>query len=98
VLVREGVADNTNMIRIDIFEKDNKFYCVPVYASDYGKKKLPNRAVKIRTKESDWRLMDESSTFRFSLYTNEWIEITFKDDSQVKGYFSQFDRTREVSD
>ena len=49
VPVRNGIADNGGMIRVDVFSKKNKkgkdeFYLVPVYLADFGKQ-LPNKAI-----------------------------------------------------
>jgi len=56
-----GVAANGDMIRIDVFAKNEKFYFIPIYAAEFYKSKLPS--------------MDESYNFKFSIYPKDLIYI-----------------------
>lgn len=90
VNVRGGLADNGRMIRTDVFEKDGKFYLVPVYVRDVAAKALPNRAVIAYKAQSEWRVMDDSFRFRFSLYMNDLVRLIKRVRGDVQSYFGYF--------
>lgn len=73
--VRGGLAKNGRMIRTDVFEKDGKYYLVPVYLKDVAAGVLPNRAIAGGKPESDWRVMDDTYRFAFSLYMNDLVRL-----------------------
>ncbi len=73
-----SLAENASMVRVDVFEKDSKYYLVPVYVSDFSKKELPNKAIVASKNEEDWIEMTEGYKFKFSLYPNDLIEIKKK--------------------
>lgn len=86
----KGIAENESMVRIDLFEKAGKYYAVPIYVSDTTRAELPNRAAKAGPEEN-WDVMDESFSFKFSLYPNDLIELEVKD-KKYFGYYSAFNR------
>lgn len=90
--IRNGIANNGNMLRVDIFTKGGKFFAVPVYVADAAKPSLPNRAIFQAKPESEWPLMDEDYQFLFSLYPNDWLRIELKD-GVYEGYFAGIDRS-----
>jgi CRISPR-associated endonuclease Csn1 len=85
--VRGGWADNATMLRADIFTKKGKFYAVPVYVSDVVSKVLPSKAITAAKPKSEWPMMDESYTFLFSLYKNDWVKVCDKK-AVREGYYS----------
>lgn len=90
VLVRGGLADNGEMLRVDVFTKAGKFYLVPIYLADRISGVLPNKAIKQAALEQDWPEMDETYQFAFSLCNNDLILITDKkgeNDALLRGYF-----------
>ena len=94
--VRGGLAGNGNMVRTDVFSKKNKkgkeeFYLVPVYVTDTIKKDLPNKAVVAFKPEAEWIEMDETFTFKFSLFLDDYIKIK-KGEEVIEGYYSGMDR------
>lgn len=76
----KAFADNANgsMIRIDVFKKDGKYYCVPVYTADLYSGILPNLASVAGKKKSDWQPIDKTFDFQFALYPNDLIYIKHK--------------------
>ncbi len=72
---QKGFAANGDMVRIDIFTKDSKYYAVPVYTKDIYAKTLPIKAATQSKLQKDWRVMDDSYDFLFSLYPNDLIRI-----------------------
>lgn len=72
VITPNGAAANDTMHRIDIFEKQGKFYICPVYMADVYAKKLPNKVIEIG---KEWAAIDDSYNFMFSLYQNDLIKI-----------------------
>ncbi|MED3730472.1 type II CRISPR RNA-guided endonuclease Cas9 [Geobacillus stearothermophilus] len=78
------VAYNSNIVRVDVFEKDGKYYCVPVYTMDIMKGILPNKAIEPNKPYSEWKEMTEDYTFRFSLYPNDLIRIELPREKTVK--------------
>lgn len=90
VPVRQGIADNDSMIRVDVFLKDKKYWWIPVYVADIAKENLPNKVVFGKS-EADWKEIDETYNFCFSLYPNDLIHIKTKSKNLV-GYFAGADR------
>lgn len=80
VEVRGGIADNGGIIRTDVFSRDGKYYLVPVYRVHAVHQELPNRAIVAHKPESEWREMDESYDFRFSLFPGDWVRLERKKD------------------
>lgn len=75
-----------DMCRIDIFEKEGKYYCVPIYVSDLVKKELPNKAIKLRKPKQDWIEMDESYDFKFSIGKKSILKFFIKESEEIKEY------------
>ncbi len=80
----KSIADNDSMVRVDVFEKDKKFYLVPLYVSDFAKKQLPNKAIMVN---KNWIEMDENYSFKFSLYPNDLIRIKKKGEKEKYLYY-----------
>jgi len=78
------VAYNSNIVRVDVFEKDGKYYCVPVYTMDIMKGILPNRAIEANKPYNEWKEMTRDYTFRFSLYPNDLIRIELPKEKTIK--------------
>nr|WP_246316799.1 type II CRISPR RNA-guided endonuclease Cas9 [Anoxybacillus ayderensis] len=78
------VAYNSNIVRTDVFERDGKFYCVPVYTMDIMRGVLPNKAIEANKPYSEWREMTEEYTFRFSLYPNDLIRVELPKEKTIK--------------
>lgn len=90
VLVRGGLADNGEMLRVDVFNKAGKFYLVPIYLADRVSDTLPNKAIRAATPEQDWPEMDATYQFVFSLCNNDLILISDKDGDEgafLRGYY-----------
>lgn len=90
--IRGGLAKNDTMLRVDVFTKLEKFYLIPVYVN-HKAMGLPNKAIVQGKDESDWTLIDESFTFKFSLYPNDYINIVVKGKQETMGYFAGCDRS-----
>ena len=86
--IRGGAASNDTMVRVDVFSKKGKYYCVPVYARDIYAGVLPQKAVVAHKNIRDWDVIDDTYNFEFALYKNDlvWIKpksgITFKKSKQ----------------
>ena len=92
-LKNNSIAENASMVRVDVFEKDNKYYLVPIYVSDFSRKILPNKAITIRKEEKDWIEMTEDYNFKFSLYPNDLVKIKKKNDKEIIAYYTGTDRS-----
>ncbi len=80
----KGVAANGSMVRVDVFEKDNKNYLVPVYVHNLTKNApLPMLTTGSKGKK---KLLDDSYKFKFSLHPDDYLEIQDKDDV-LEGYY-----------
>lgn len=93
--VRGGFADNSTMVRTDVFERDGKYYLVPVYLKDTVADELPNRAIVAYKPENQWREMDEAYRFVFSLSLNDPIRLVRRSggtESAIGGYFKGTNR------
>ena len=74
----KGVADNDNMVRIDVFRVEGDgYYFVPIYVADTLKQELPNLACVAHKPYSDWKPM-QAKDFLFSLYPNDLLCVTHK--------------------
>ena len=80
-----GGASNDTMYRVDVFEKDKKFYLCPVYMSDVYNKKLPNKVIQIG---KDWLDIDDTFKFQFSLYKNDLVKVTNNKDIVLNKNFA----------
>lgn len=96
VLVRDGVAERGEMVRVDVFRKKNKrdaweYFLVPIYphqvfdAVDWPTP--PNRAVSAFKDESDWIEMTPDYEFAWSFYPMCFIELEKPDGTFIDGYF-----------
>lgn len=91
VKVRDGVANQDSMWRVDVFEKQGKYYLVPLYQIDRNPNKLlPNKAATAGKPVEEWVIMDETYQFKFSLKSNDGIYLKTKKD-QFIGYFAGLD-------
>lgn len=83
IQIRNGLAAQESLIRVDIFTKEDKFYLIPLYVADIAKKRkrLPDQTANKETQ------IDNSFDFRFSLYPNDLIKVTFKEKGSIFGYF-----------
>lgn len=92
-LKNNSIAENANMVRIDVFEKDNKYYLVPIYVSDFSKKQLPNKAIVAKKDEDKWIEMTTEYNFKFSLYPNDLVKIKKKNEKEFYAYYTSTDRS-----
>lgn len=90
--IRNGVANNGDMVRIDVFTKSGKYFVVPLYVSDAVKSELSNKAVVANKPEKEWTELDGSYDFLFSLYPNDWVKVEFKKGEHKAGYYAGMDR------
>lgn len=75
---KTAVAENGDMIRIDVFHVENDgYYFVPIYVSDTVKERLPNRAAVAFKNYEDWKEMKEED-FLFSLYPSDLVYVEHK--------------------
>lgn len=91
--MNEGIVQKEGIVRIDIYEKDNKYYAVPVYRYQIAKGIIPKKAAVASKKEEDWTIMNETYNFKFSIFKNDLIEIRYKNKKGYFGYFDGFDRS-----
>lgn len=75
---KNGFAANGGMVRVDVFSKGGKYYCVPVYTSDIYAGRLPNRAATAGKRFEDWDIIDDTYAFEFALYHNDLIWVRHK--------------------
>lgn len=70
-----GVADNGNMVRIDVFHvPDDGYYFVPIYVADTKKAALPSKAVVAHKLPEAWKQM-KPEHFLFSLFKGDLIQL-----------------------
>lgn len=82
--VRNGVAANGGMVRIDVFYvEDDGYYFIPIYVADTKKKQLPTKAVRAGKPHPEWKDMDNKD-FLFSLYAGDLVRIQSKNPIKLK--------------
>lgn len=75
-----AIADNSSMVRTDVFFVEGEgYYLVPIYVADTVKKELPSKAIVPNKSFDKWKEMNEEN-FLFSLYPNDLIHIVSKKD------------------
>ena len=73
--VRDGIAANGSMVRIDVFYvEDDGYYFVPIYVADTKKDRLPSKAPVAHKAHSAWKEMRDEN-FIFSLYPGDLVRI-----------------------
>ncbi|MEA4968109.1 MAG: type II CRISPR RNA-guided endonuclease Cas9 [Bacteroidaceae bacterium] len=93
VSVRKGIAERGDMVRVDVFMKNNKYYLIPIYISDFKNDILPNKAISAGKDEKDWTVIDNTFEFKFSLFKDDLIGLKKKKDKTLKlGYFISLHR------
>lgn len=91
VEVQGGIAANSSMVRADIFEKNGKYYVVPIYVADIVSGKIPNKAVKSGKAKEEWIEMDNTYNFKFSLCSNDLVCIKEKKQDEKFVYYNSAD-------
>lgn len=70
-----GVADNGEMIRMDVFHiPDDGYYFIPVYVADTKKATLPSKAVVAHKSPEAWKQM-KPEHFLFSVFKGDLIYV-----------------------
>ena len=88
--IRYGMAEKENMFRLDVFRKENHFYIVPIYVVDLVNcKEFIDAPQPYEYVNGSFIKIDESFNFMFSLYKDDYVEITSKDEC-IKGYVNQY--------
>jgi len=86
-----GHVDNADMVRVDVFHKDEKFYLVPIYRHQVMNRERwpepPTKAVEIRKAVSKWGEVDKGYEFRFSLYPDTYVALVTNRGEIAEGYF-----------
>lgn len=74
VQINHGLAGNGNMVRVDLYQKEGKYYAVPIYISDMVKKEIPGKAATGGKQYKNWRVMDPDD-FLFSVYPRDLLHL-----------------------
>jgi CRISPR-associated endonuclease Csn1 len=90
VPINHGLASNGDMVRVDVFQKNGKYFLVPVYVHHFAAKELPNKAILSGKPEEQWEVMYDRD-FLFSLYRNDFVRIKNKKED-ITGYYVTTDR------
>lgn len=93
ISLKKGLVAKEGMIRIDIYEKEGKYFAVPVYRYEITNNKIPKKAALAGKPESEWTEMNESYNFKFSIYKNDLIKIEYDKKDGYFGYYDGFDRS-----
>ncbi|RHW43473.1 type II CRISPR RNA-guided endonuclease Cas9 [Neobacillus notoginsengisoli] len=88
--VNGGVAQNGDLVRIDLFRKDNKYSIVPIYVIDTAEEDLPNRMVAARKGYHHWPELDKSFEFEFSVHPFDLIRIQSEKGDKIEDKFLYF--------
>ncbi|HOX22521.1 MAG TPA: hypothetical protein PLL10_03580 [Elusimicrobiales bacterium] len=95
-----GIADNGEMVRVDVFRKAGKHYLVPIYVADMVKDTLPNKAIVANKPEIEWPEIDNTYEFLFSLFKNDLISINSskQPENEKIGYYTSCNRANGAID
>lgn len=78
--VNGGLAENGEVKRVDVFQKDDKFHFIYMYPANFIAQDLKNTTIK-------GVKIDDTFDFQFSFYKDELVEIKQKGKEPVFGYF-----------
>jgi CRISPR-associated endonuclease Csn1 len=92
VRVRGGIAENDNMVRVDVYRYKNKYSLAPHYVPDIAKGIVKKRGVLAHKEEKDWEVIGDEHKFCFSLFPNDLLEITSKNGEKTLGYYRGMNR------
>ena len=96
ILIRDGVAERGEMVRVDVFRKKNKkdiweYFLVPIYPHqvfDMANWPMPpRRAVAAFKEENEWFDMSSDYEFAWSFHPFSFIELEKSDGTFLDGYF-----------
>ncbi|MBP3917218.1 type II CRISPR RNA-guided endonuclease Cas9 [Clostridium sp.] len=90
---KPGNFKRGDMARIDLYEKEGKYYIVPVYSYQILNNITPKKASTAGKNESEWTVIDDTYTFKMSLFKNDLIKISYKNRPGYFGYYINFDRS-----
>lgn len=82
-----GIAANGEMVRVDVYTKNGKYYLIPYYVDDIAKKQVKNRAIVANKSIDEWEIIDKSFEFLFSIYKNDLLKIIDSKNSLKFGYY-----------
>ncbi len=92
-----GLVANADMVRVDVFAKDGKYYLVPIYAHQVANRKKwpmpPNKAIEQGKIEADWLTIGIDFTFKFSLHPFSYVELVNAKGEVFEGYYRGTDRS-----
>lgn len=86
-----AIAANDSMVRVDVYEKEERHYLVPVYAADIARGLVKKRAIVAKKPEEEWDLIDSNFSFCFSLFPNDLVEVD-RNGEKLRGYFVKCNR------
>lgn len=87
--IRGGMAEKENMFRLDVFQKDNQYYIVPIYVVDLVKKDgFQDAPQPYKYVDGKLVLIDETYQFMFSLFKDDYVEVSIKEKASAKGKVS----------
>lgn len=94
--VNNGLAENGEVKRIDIFKKGETFFFVPVYIHDIVTKNVEEINIAINNKKGNYKeygdkiIIDDSFKFVISLFKNDLVCVKQKNEEIIKNvYFSE---------
>jgi len=102
VLIRDGAAERGEMVRVDVFRKQNKkgaweYYVVPIYPHQVANfvewPTPPMRAVQAGKPEEGWPEISTTYEFCWSLYPLNFIELVKPDGEVIEGYLRGLSRS-----
>jgi CRISPR-associated endonuclease Csn1 len=83
-----SIASNGDMIRVDVFEYNGKYFLVPIYVHHLGgKNSAPLAAITKGLKEDRWPQVSESHKFKFSLWPDDYVILEKVNNQLIEGYY-----------
>jgi CRISPR-associated endonuclease Csn1 len=76
--IDRGWVSNGNMIRCDVFSKGGKYALIPVYSHQLSSNEPPMKFISANKPESEWKSVDETYQFEFSLWKNSRFQVNEK--------------------
>lgn len=90
IYLNNGVVKKDGIVKLDVYEKDKKYFIVPIYRYHIANKIRFNKAAVASKPETEWIEMDDSYNFKFSLYKNDLIELRYEKKQGYFGYYCGF--------
>ncbi len=90
--VRGGVAAFGEIVRLDVYWREGRYFPVPVNRTDIANRNLPpSKAIIPGALRDEWQELGDRYTFCFSVYHGSFVEVTTQRGGTKSSFVRSFD-------